>query len=154
MCWPSAVMTQLLVQGEPAPVRSHQDAAHDILARGRDGPGRSQRAARRRHTDQRVVRRLDPLEVRHVAATIRVVLSGEATESGADLLGSRALLEAEHEVRVVRGADLGELPRVSELVVVEEATVDHVPRHRHMLAERRSRSERCNGGVFKGVNAD
>ena len=44
------------------------------------------------------------------------------------------VLEAEHEVRVIRGADLGELPRVSELVVVEEATVDHVPRHRHMLA--------------------
>ena len=154
MRWPSAVMTQLLVQGEPAPVRSHQDAAHDILARGRDG--RSQRAARRRHTDQRVVRRLDPLEVRHVAATIRVVLSGEATESRADLLGSRALLEAEHEVRVIRGADLGELPRVSELVVVEEATVDHVPRHRHpraqkLAAQHRSRAtlpERCIGGVF------
>mgnify|MGYP001245003259 CR=1 FL=1 len=112
------------------------------------------------HADQRVVRRLDPLEVRHVAATIRVVLSGEATESGADLLGSRALLEAEHEVRVVRGADLGELPRVSELVVVEEATVDHVPRHRHMLARKSSlraaplASERCNGGVFRGVTAD
>ena len=74
----------------------------------------------------------------HVAATIRVVLSGEATESGADLLSRRALLEAEHEVRVVRGADLGELPRVSELVVVEEATVDHVPRHRHMLAPERA----------------
>ena len=99
MRWPSAVMTQLLVQGEPAPVRSHQDAAHDILARGRDGPGRSQRAARRRHTDQRVVRRLDPF-VRHVAATTRV--AGEATE--ADRLDSRALLEAEHEVRVVQYA--------------------------------------------------
>ena len=93
------------------------------------------------------MRRLDPLEVRHVAATIRVVLSGEATESGADLLGSRALLKAEHEVRVVRGADLGELPRVSELVVVEEATVDHVPRHRHARA--RKPSERCIGGVLR-----
>ena len=64
------------------------------------GTGRSQRAARRRHTDQRVVRRLDPLEVRHVAATTRV--AGEATE--ADRLDSRALLEAEHEVRVVQYA--------------------------------------------------
>ena len=116
------------------------------------GTGRSQRAARRRHTDQRVVRRLDPLEVRHVAATIRVVLSGEATESGADLLGSRALLEAEHEVRVVRGADLGELPRVSELVVVEEATVDHVPRHRHMEMLRRASAVMVES--FKGVIAD
>ena len=63
------------------------------------GTGRSQRAARRRHTDQRVVRRLDPF-VRHVAATTRV--AGEATE--ADRLDSRALLETEHEVRVVRYA--------------------------------------------------
>ena len=63
------------------------------------GTGRSQRAARRRHTDQRVVRRLDPF-VRHVAATTRV--AGEATE--ADRLDSRALLEAEHEVSVVQYA--------------------------------------------------
>ena len=90
--------------------------------------------------------------MRHVAATIRVVLSGEATESGADLLGSRALLEAEHEVRVIRGADLGELPRVSELVVVEEATVDHVPRHRHMDMPRRASAVMVES--FKGVNAD
>ena len=99
MRWPSALMTQLLVQGEPAPVRSHQDAAHDILARGRDGR-RSQRAARRRHTDQRVVRRLDPLEV--TTSPPRQGVSGEATE--ADRLDSRALLETEHEVRVVRYA--------------------------------------------------
>ena len=99
MRWPSALMTQLLVQGEPAPVRSHQDAAHDILARGRDGR-RSQRAARRRHTDQRVVRRLDPLEV--TTSPPRQGVSGEPTE--ADRLDSRALLETEHEVRVVRYA--------------------------------------------------
>ena len=64
------------------------------------GTGRSQRAARRRHTDQRVVRRLDPLEV--TTSPPRQGVSGEATE--ADRLDSRALLETEHEVRVVRYA--------------------------------------------------
>ena len=64
------------------------------------GTGRSQRAARRLHTDQRVVRRLDPLEV--TTSPPRQGVSGEATE--ADRLDSRALLEAEHEVRVVQYA--------------------------------------------------